>query len=157
MKCRHSAFIAFFLAASVTACVALPISIVSYIEACESGFGAELDLESASLYSSGGVTILSVTFRYTSPDRLSTTPEDYWLNASTGGGDVVLAGNIGKVFDRAVSDIVTISAPLTAEQAAALADDVEIAIEYWVWVDVPDRGSGSALTGSQTVPLEGMG
>ena len=155
MKYRHSTFIAFFLAVSLAACVALPISIVSYIDACKSGFGAELEVERASLYSSAGITILSVTFRYTSPDRLSTAPGEYWLNATTGGGTVVLSGTIDMVFDRGISDVVTVSAPLTTEQSAALADDDSITLDYWIWVDVPDRGSGSVLAGSQTVPLEG--
>jgi hypothetical protein len=153
VKSRHSVFIVLFIAASVTACAVLPYSVSQYIEVCESGFGAELRIENASLHTTSGIDILAITFSYHSPDRLITKPGNYWLNASVNGAALSLAGSVGKIFMRGISDVVTVSIHLTAEQSAALATDSAIIVDYWIWVDVPDRGSGSALTGSQSVPL----
>lgn len=153
MKTRHSVFIVLFIAASVTACSVLPYSVSQYIDVCKTGFGAELKIENASLHTSAGVHILVLTFRYSSPDRLVTKPGEYWMNASANGAALSLAGSVDKTFMRGVSDVVTASAPMTSEQYAALATDTAIVVDYWIWVDAPDRGSGSALTGSQSVPL----
>ena len=153
MKSRHSVFIVLFVAASVTACAVLPYSVVQYIDVCKTGFGAELDIENADLNTTLGIHILVLTFRYTSPDRLVTKPGSYWLNSSINGEALSFAGAVDKTFMRGVSDVVTVSTPITAGQHAALAGDASIVIDYWIWVDVPDRGSGSALAGSQSVPL----
>jgi hypothetical protein len=132
----------------------LPYSIVKYVETCESGFGAALEIERAHVHESEGISILVLTFRYYSPDRLSTVPGEYWLNASVGDGAVVFDGAIDKTFPRGISDVVTVSEPLTAEQAMGLATTEAVEVSYWIWVGVPYRGSGSALTGSESVTLE---
>ncbi|MFH0815656.1 MAG: hypothetical protein V1934_02415 [Methanobacteriota archaeon] len=154
MKSRHSVFVVMFVAASVTACAVLPYSVIQYIDVCKKGFGAGLEIENASLHTTNGVHILVLTFRYTSPDRLSTKPGEYWFNLSANGVALSLTGSVDKTFMRGVSDIDTSSVPVTAEQFAALANDEGIVVDYWIWVNVPDRGSGSALAGSQSVPLE---
>jgi hypothetical protein len=113
-----------------------------------------LEIEKAVLFTPNSVDILLITFRYSSPDRLSTLPEGYFFNVTVGDSTVFLAGSISKTFDRGVSDAGTVSTPVTAEQSLVLASAQIVSLDYWLWVDVPYRGSGSPIEGSATVPLE---
>ena len=83
----------------------------------ETGFGAELKIVSATLFTPQSVDTLVLTFMYESPDRLSTRPGIYFLNMSVNGELLSLTGTVGKVFDRGISDVVTVSAPLTPAQS----------------------------------------
>lgn len=150
----HRAVIATFLAASVAACAILPVSVVQYVDICQSGSGASLELSEAILYTQESVDVLVLDFDYSSPPRLSSEPTNYSMRVTCQGASLWANGTSDLRVDRGKVGTLIVSLPLSRAQSALLIQGGEVTVDLSLWVEVPTRGTGSWLDGSDAAVLE---